>query len=237
MTRWRSGAEPRCRACSAREVAEGIADALKLSGAREVGVLAQVERQGRRPHGWRARARAVGDPLAGPGLADAWPVLRARVERSAWRRTRSARHSDRRTGEVGAARGLAPGRKCLRRRRRAERRIYRSRLKRGTRIPAHLHPGAVEHMLAVEGVVETTGGRCKGGESWTSPPGVEHGRHLAVTDVEFITISIGAEGTLIVESPAATHSRPREAPRRAAGSRCQPEPFEGNALTAARRPS
>jgi hypothetical protein len=29
----------------------------------------------------------------------------------------------------------------------------------------------------------------------------------------------------------------REPPRRAAGPRCQPEPFEGNALTAARRPS
>jgi hypothetical protein len=93
-------------------------------------------------------------------------------------------------------------------------------------------------MLAVEGVVETTGGRrVQGGESWTSPPGVEHGLHLAVTDVEFITISIGAEGTVIVESPAATHSRPREAPRRAAGSRCQPVPYEGKALTAARRPS
>jgi hypothetical protein len=32
-----------------------------------------------------------------------------------------------------------------------------------------------------------------------SPLGVEHGPHLAVTGVEFITISIGAEGTVIVE--------------------------------------
>jgi hypothetical protein len=63
-------------------------------------------------------------------------------------------------------------------------------------------------MLAVEGVVETTGGRrVQGGESWTSPPGVEHGLHLAVTDVEFITISLGAEGTVIVESPAVTQQQ------------------------------
>jgi quercetin dioxygenase-like cupin family protein len=78
--------------------------------------------------------------------------------------------------------------------------IHRSRLQRSTRIPAHLHPGAVEHMLVLEGVVETTGGRrCERGDFWTTPPGVGHGPHLAVTDVEFITISIGAEGTVIVE--------------------------------------
>jgi anti-sigma factor ChrR (cupin superfamily) len=36
---------------------------------------------------------------------------------------------------------------------------------RGTRIPAHLHPGAVEHMLVLEGVVETIGGRrCERGD-------------------------------------------------------------------------
>ena len=37
--------------------------------------------------------------------------------------------------------------------------VHRSRLQRGTRIPAHLHPDAVEYMLVLEGVVETTGGR------------------------------------------------------------------------------
>jgi hypothetical protein len=55
-------------------------------------------------------------------------------------------------------------------------------------------------MLVLEGVVETTGGRrCERGDFWTTSPGVEHGPHLAVTDVEFITISIGAEGTVIVD--------------------------------------
>jgi hypothetical protein len=39
----------------------------------------------------------------------------------------------------------------------------------------------------------------QGGDFWTTPPGVEHGPHLAVTHVEFITISIGSEGRVIVE--------------------------------------
>jgi quercetin dioxygenase-like cupin family protein len=86
------------------------------------------------------------------------------------------------------------------RRRAPEGHIHRSRLQRVARIPAHLHPGAVEHMLVLEGVVETAGGRrCERGDFWTTPRGVEHGPHLAVTDVEFIMITIGAEGTLVVE--------------------------------------
>lgn len=55
-------------------------------------------------------------------------------------------------------------------------------------------------MLVLEGVVETTGGRrCQKGDFWTTPPGIEHGPHLAVTDVEFITISLGPDETVISE--------------------------------------
>ena len=96
--------------------------------------------------------------------------------------------------------GVGPGRKCFRSPTLRPRRTLTGLVKRGTRIPAHLHPGAVEHMLVLEGVVETTAGRgCERGGFWTSPPGVEHGPRLAVSDVEFITIGIGAEGTVIVE--------------------------------------
>jgi hypothetical protein len=123
-------------------------------------------------------------------------------------------------GELETGRGLARNGSASARRRRARGHIHRSRLERGMRFPAHLQPGAVEHMLVLEGVVETTAGRrCERGDFWTTP-GVEHGPHLAVTDVEFITISIGAEGDgarrVAVGSPAAIQavtagSPPREA--------------------------
>jgi quercetin dioxygenase-like cupin family protein len=78
--------------------------------------------------------------------------------------------------------------------------IHRSRLRRGTRIPPHVHPQAIEYMLVLGGVVETTGERrCETGDFWITPAGVEHGPHVAITDVEFVTISVGRDETVITE--------------------------------------
>jgi len=78
--------------------------------------------------------------------------------------------------------------------------IHRSRLATGTRIPAHLHPAAQEYMYVLSGTVDTTDGRrCSRGTFWITPAGVRHGPHTAVTDVEFLTITLGPDETVLVE--------------------------------------
>jgi len=78
--------------------------------------------------------------------------------------------------------------------------IHRSRLVRGTTIPAHIHPAAEEYMYVLSGTVDTTDGRrCARGTFWITPAGVKHGPHTAVTDVEFLTITLGPDETVLVE--------------------------------------
>jgi anti-sigma factor ChrR (cupin superfamily) len=71
--------------------------------------------------------------------------------------------------------------------------IHRARLAAGTTIPAHTHP-ADEFVLVLSGTVETNGRRCEAGTFWTTPAGTRQGPHVAVTEVELLTVRLGAMG-------------------------------------------
>jgi anti-sigma factor ChrR (cupin superfamily) len=75
----------------------------------------------------------------------------------------------------------------------AEGSIHRARLVEGTVIPAHTHP-ADEFVFVLSGTIETSGRRCPAGTFWTTPSGVRQGPHIAITNVELLTIRLGAMG-------------------------------------------
>jgi anti-sigma factor ChrR (cupin superfamily) len=72
--------------------------------------------------------------------------------------------------------------------------IHRARLAKGTVIPAHTHP-ANEYVYVISGSVETGGRRCEAGSFWITPQGVRQGPHVAISDVELLTIRLGAMGS------------------------------------------
>jgi anti-sigma factor ChrR (cupin superfamily) len=72
--------------------------------------------------------------------------------------------------------------------------IHRARLSRGTLIPVHTHP-ADEYVMVLRGTVETAGRRCEVGTFWITPAGTRQGPHVAVTDVELLTVRLGAMGS------------------------------------------
>jgi quercetin dioxygenase-like cupin family protein len=71
--------------------------------------------------------------------------------------------------------------------------IHRARIAAGTSIPVHIHP-ADEYVVVVSGTIETGGRRCNAGTFWTTPAGVRQGPHVAITDVELLTVRLGAMG-------------------------------------------
>jgi len=71
--------------------------------------------------------------------------------------------------------------------------IHRAKLQKGTVIPVHTHPVA-EYVLVLQGTVETGGRRCGMGTFWTTPAGTRQGPHVAITDVELLTIRLGPMG-------------------------------------------
>jgi anti-sigma factor ChrR (cupin superfamily) len=71
--------------------------------------------------------------------------------------------------------------------------IHRARLAKGTVIPVHTHP-ADEFVLVLTGTIETGGRRCEAGTFWETPAGTRQGPHVAVTDVELLTVRLGAMG-------------------------------------------
>ncbi len=71
--------------------------------------------------------------------------------------------------------------------------IHRARLAAGTTIPVHTHP-ADEYVLVLSGTIETGGRRCEAGTFWTTPAGVRQGPHVAITQVELVTVRLGAMG-------------------------------------------
>jgi quercetin dioxygenase-like cupin family protein len=71
--------------------------------------------------------------------------------------------------------------------------IHRARLARGTVIPVHTHP-ADEYVMVLSGTVETGGRRCDAGTFWITPAGTRQGPHVAITDVELLTVRLGAMG-------------------------------------------
>ena len=71
--------------------------------------------------------------------------------------------------------------------------IHRARLAAGTVIPIHTHP-ADEFVLVLSGAVETGGRRCEAGTFWTTPAGTCQGPHVAITEVELLTVRLGIMG-------------------------------------------
>jgi quercetin dioxygenase-like cupin family protein len=71
--------------------------------------------------------------------------------------------------------------------------IHRLKMNQGTVIPIHTHP-ADEHVFVVSGRLKTGDRTCEAGCFWTTPKGTRQGPHEALTDVELITIRLGAMG-------------------------------------------
>jgi anti-sigma factor ChrR (cupin superfamily) len=69
--------------------------------------------------------------------------------------------------------------------------VHRARLAAGTTIPVHSHP-ADEYVFVLSGTVETGGRLCEAGTFWATPAGTRQGPHVAVTDVELLTMRLGA---------------------------------------------
>jgi hypothetical protein len=63
--------------------------------------------------------------------------------------------------------------------------IHRARLSLGSVIPVHTHP-ADEYIMVLSGTVETGGRR--------TPAGTCQGPHVAITDVELLTMRLGTMG-------------------------------------------
>jgi quercetin dioxygenase-like cupin family protein len=71
--------------------------------------------------------------------------------------------------------------------------IHRLRMKQGTLIPAHTHP-ADEYVFVVSGTLKTGETVCEAGCFWQTPKGTRQDPHEALTDVEIITVRLGAMG-------------------------------------------
>jgi hypothetical protein len=71
--------------------------------------------------------------------------------------------------------------------------IHRARLASGTVIPAHTHP-ADEFVLVLAGTIETGGRRCEAGTFWATPADARQGPHVALEDVDLLTIRLGPMG-------------------------------------------
>lgn len=71
--------------------------------------------------------------------------------------------------------------------------IHRARLAKGTVIPAHTHP-ANEYVQVLSGTIETSGRLCAAGTFWITPGDVRQGPHIAIDDVELLTIRLGPMG-------------------------------------------
>jgi quercetin dioxygenase-like cupin family protein len=73
--------------------------------------------------------------------------------------------------------------------------IHRLRMQKGTVIPVHYHP-CDEYVYVLEGIIETDAKKCKSGMFWFIPANTKNGSHKAITDVELLTIRLGAMGEL-----------------------------------------
>ena len=71
--------------------------------------------------------------------------------------------------------------------------IHRLNMKKGTIIPPHTHPSD-EFVYIISGTAKTGDRVCEKGTFWETPAGVRQGPHEAITDVELITIRLGAMG-------------------------------------------
>jgi anti-sigma factor ChrR (cupin superfamily) len=72
--------------------------------------------------------------------------------------------------------------------------VHLARLSAGTIIPPHTHP-VDEYVYVMSGTLETGSTRCPAGTFWHTPAGTRQGPHVAVTDVQILTIRLGAMGS------------------------------------------
>ncbi|MEH2390665.1 MAG: cupin domain-containing protein [Nostoc sp.] len=66
-------------------------------------------------------------------------------------------------------------------------------MKAGTMIPIHTHP-CDEYVYVMKGFVETAGKTCSAGIFWFTPAHIQQGPHIAITNVEILTIRLGPIG-------------------------------------------
>lgn len=71
--------------------------------------------------------------------------------------------------------------------------IHRLQMTAGSVIPLHVHPSD-EYVYILKGTVETGGRECASGTFWFTPANTKNGPHKAITDVEILTIRLGAMG-------------------------------------------
>ena len=71
--------------------------------------------------------------------------------------------------------------------------IHLLRMKAGTEIPIHTHP-CDEYVYVLRGILETGGKTCSRGTFWFTPAHTQQGFHIAITDVEIMTIRLGKMG-------------------------------------------
>ena len=71
--------------------------------------------------------------------------------------------------------------------------MHRLRMKKGTVIPMHTHP-CDEYVYVLTGSIKTGPQVCAAGTFWHTPAQVAQGPHQALTDVELLTVRLGAMG-------------------------------------------
>jgi anti-sigma factor ChrR (cupin superfamily) len=71
--------------------------------------------------------------------------------------------------------------------------VHLARLATGTVIPPHTHPGE-EFVYVLSGTIKTGDTVCAAGTFWRTPAGIRQGPHVALTDVEILTIRLGPMG-------------------------------------------
>ncbi|AFY57026.1 cupin domain-containing protein [Rivularia sp. PCC 7116] len=71
--------------------------------------------------------------------------------------------------------------------------IHKLHMSAGTVIPVHSHP-CDEYVYVLEGTIETAGRECNSGTFWFTPANTKNGSHIAITDVEILTIRLGEMG-------------------------------------------
>lgn len=71
--------------------------------------------------------------------------------------------------------------------------IHKLRMEAGTVVPVHAHP-CDEYVYVLSGTIQTGQHVCAAGMFWHTPAQVTQGPHQALSDVELLTIRLGAMG-------------------------------------------
>lgn len=78
--------------------------------------------------------------------------------------------------------------------------IHKLQMAAGTVIPVHVHP-CNEYVYVLKGTIKTGDRECNPGTFWLTPANTKNGPHKAITDVEILTIRLGAMGVFEKEQP------------------------------------